>query len=66
MESETNDETYIANDDLHVQCQGRPRCPYTNMNVQKAMLDSGGCVWCEKIWFDSDGNPQVTIAPGEA
>jgi hypothetical protein len=60
------DEPYEFNDDLHVSCQGKPRCPYASPIIQKAMVNSGQCLWCEKIWFDSDGNPQIVIQPGEA
>jgi hypothetical protein len=65
MEAEAPDE-YDINDDQLICCQGTPKCPYKTIAIQKAIVEAGGCVWCEKIWFDSNGDQQARLAPGEA
>ena len=65
MSDELEDESYDINDDFTAICKGDPRCTTPKAERQN-MVDHGGCVWCEKIWFDSNGTVQVEDKPGEA
>lgn len=58
---------HLENDDdgdLLVSCWGPPRCTLKKAD-QKKYIESGGCIWCEKIYFDKNGNP-IPQGPGEA